>query len=472
MRNKLNIIFVAVCMAICVVPFGCMTFARTDTTTENKKLSEMPSLYDDGVNVDYLSDLGGYFEDHFAFRNAMVNADSLIQSGVFDVSNMSTVVKGKNGWLYYTDTLNDYLGKNTMSERGIYNVAHNLSIVEEYVEGNGADFIVTIAPNKNSLYGENMPYYYSKKASDKKNINSLSPLLKSSNINYTDLFTLFENQSETLYLKRDSHWNNKGAMLAYNELMDDLGRDHDDYSTTESLRTKTEYGDLNKMLYPLSAQPEWNYYYQKNYTYKYITETESVEDAWIETESKNGSGKLLMFRDSFGNTLLPFFAEEFEKAYFSKTTPYSIEDYMSEYNPDCVVIEKVERNIDEFASAPPLMTGTRVNPGKVANSESTVTTLSVGNAEINVNYLALSGVVDNKYIDTNTDIYVNITADGKKTTYKAFNVSDDSTDNGYLLYLSKSIISEAKSVTVEIIVDNNGELTSVKSDDINIGNLV
>ena len=470
--KKSNIVFVAVCMALCIVPFACMTFAPTTATTENKKLSELPSLYDDGVNVNYLGDLGEYFGDHFAFRNAMVNADSLIQGSVFGVSNASTVVKGENGWLYYTDTLNDYLGKNTLSDRGIYNIASNLSIIQKYVEDKGADFVFTIAPNKNSLYGENMPYYYQKKASDKKNINSLSPLLESTEINYTDLFSLFESQSETLYLKRDSHWNNKGAMLAYNAIMNTLGREHDDYVTTESLRTKTEYGDLNKMLYPLSAQPEWNYYYQKDYCYKYKTKTESVEDAWIETENKNGNGSLLMFRDSFGNTLLPFFAEEFEKAYFSKTTPYSIEEYMDEYQPACVVIEKVERNIDEFAYAPPLMTGTTVEQSGDVKSESTDTTLNVGTTEINASYLEVSGVVDEKYIETETDIYINVTADGKKTTYRAFNVSDDSTDNGYLLYLPKDKLSSVKSVDIEVIVDNSGTLTSVKSDSADIRKLV
>lgn len=468
--KKFNVFFVTVCMIICVIPFLCMTFARTDTTTENKRLSELPDLYNGELNLDYLKDLGDYFNDRFAFRNAMVNADSLVQSNVFKTSSISTVIKGENGWLYYTDTLDDYLGKNTLTERGVYNIAHNLSIVQNYVKGKGADFAFTIAPNKNSLYNENMPYYYSKKASSNKNITSLTPLLKSANIEYTDLFSAFSEKDETLYLKRDSHWNNKGAMLAYNSLMESLNREHNDYMTTKALRSKSEYGDLNKMMYPLSAEPEWNYYYQYDYGYKYLTDTKSVEDAWIETENAAGSGILLMYRDSFGNTLLPFFAEEFKNSYFSKATPYLLEDNIESYSPDCVIIEKVERNIDEFALAPPVMTGTTAEPISPSKEETTGTILNVSNSELNASYVEIKGVIDDKYVDKTSDIYVSVSADGKETLYNAFNITDENSDNGYLLYLKKNTLS-SDSIDIKIIVNSNNQAITVKKDSVNLDKL-
>ncbi len=456
-------------MVICIIPFASMTYFRTDSTTENKKLKELPSVYSDGLNVNYLNNIGEYFEDHFAFRNEMVDFDSLVQSNIFSVSNMNTIVKGKNGWLYYSDTLDDYLGRNVLSKRCIYNISNNLSIIQKYVEDKGADFVLTIAPNKNSLYDENMPYYYSKKSSNKKNINMLIPLLKSKKINYTDLFSLFKKQDEILYLKRDSHWNNKGALLVYNEIMNNLNREHNDYSLVKSVRTKTEYGDLNKMLYPVSAQPEWNYFYKYDYGYRYISKTKSVEDAWIETKNDSANGKLLMFRDSFGNTLLPFFAQEFKSAYFSKVTPYPIDEYMESYNPDCVVIEKVERNIDEFAYAPPLMTGIAVKNNMTVKKVKSNTSLAVNNTDLSSSYLAISGVIDKKFVKTNTNIYVSVTVNGNKTTYIAFNISDNDGDNGYILYLPKDKFMSVKSINIDVITDNNGNLANVKSSNIDIG---
>lgn len=71
-----------------------------------------------------------------------MTADSEIMGKVFGVSNMDTVIDGKNGWLYYAATRADYLGEDTLSERGAYNVLHNLSLLQRYVEGSGAKFLL------------------------------------------------------------------------------------------------------------------------------------------------------------------------------------------------------------------------------------------------------------------------------------------------------------------------------------------
>lgn len=459
-------------MCICCAPFLCMSFSATQSTTENKKLKELPAVYDKKLNINYLSDLGEYFGDRFAFRNQMVNADSVIQGNIFGVSNMNTVLKGNNGWLYYTDTLNDYQKKGVLSKRGVYNIASNLEIIEDFVNRKGSKLVITVPPNKNSLYDENMPYYYSKKAGKEKNIDKLNPLIKSGNVNYVDLFELFKNNGETLYLKRDSHWNNKGAMLAYNKIMDGLKRKHKDYSGVKAVREKTEYGDLNKMMYPLSAEPEWNYYYDFDYTYKYLTKTKSVEDPWIETENKDAEGTLLMFRDSFGNTLLPFFAQEFKNSYFSKATPYSLEESMNFYNPDCVVIEKVERNIDEFAKEPPVMTniGTEIPESeKLVKSK---TTLKAAKTELSSSYFTISGIVDKKYIKDHSNIYISVISDAVKISYKAFNISDEKGDNGYLIYLPKNEYEKADKINVEVVTEYNGEYKKVKSSSVNLSPII
>ena len=322
MKKTGNLIYIIICLLMCLLPFVCMIFAATNTTTENKKMAEMPSFVEDGKwNKYYFQELGAYFDEHFAFRPALVTADSVIQSKVFGVSNMGTVLVGSDGWLYYTSTLNDYLGKPTLSEKGIWNAVHNISLMQQSVEERGGTFLFTVAPNKNSLYGENMPYYDSKKVSDVKNMNLLEPQLDEWSIPYADLFSEFQRETETMYLKRDSHWNQKGAVLAYDTMLDYLKIDHETYETVESIRTKEEYGDLNKMIYPLYLYPEWNYSYQKEQSYEYVTDTKSVEDAWIQTKNDKGTGSLLMFRDSFGNTLLPLMADTFEDAYFAKSVP-------------------------------------------------------------------------------------------------------------------------------------------------------
>lgn len=454
MKKTVNILFVAVCIGLCLSLFICMSFAKTDSTTENKRLSQLPKLYDKELNIDFLSEMGEYFGDHFAFRNNLVDMDSRIQSGIFGVSNMDTVIKGSDGWLYYTDSLDDYLRKNTLSKRSVKSIARNLSIVQEYVRSRGAEFVFTVAPNKNSLYDDNMPYYHSKKSGSKKNIDRLNPELK--DINYCDLFSLFGSQDEILYHKRDSHWNNKGAMLVFSEIMKKLGKPCTDYSEVNAVKKKDFIGDLGRMLYPVSAEPEWNYYYDLKH---YTSDFDSVEAPYIHTKSDSGEGTLLMFRDSFGNSLLPFFSGEFDTAAFSKGIPYALEEYMDELNPEYVVIEKVERNLDELCGEPPVMTGTPAGLNTEIKTVKSNSKLSVSPSEANCAYIEIKGEADRRFVTDDTVFYIKLSSGQSYEALNAFSVTSDKSDSGFLLYIPAERVAEG--AEVELIADNGKEQLSL-----------
>lgn len=478
MKNKVNIIYVSLCMIICLIPFVGMTVAKTDTTTENRRMAEFPKLSEEGKwNVNYLEGLGEWFEDHFAFRPQMVMTDSVIQSKVFKVSNMDTVLVGTDGWLYYTSTLPDYLGNNVFSDQKAYNAAHNIELTQHCVEAYGGTFLLAIAPNKNTLYPDNMPYYYNNIVSDTGNIDKLVPEIYEKNIPYADLFAAFNKENETLYLKRDSHWNGKGAVLAYNTIMDALVLDHETYETVPVVRSKDEYGDLNTMIYPIHFEPEWNYNYEGTDGYTYVTDTESVEDAFIETHNDEGTGSLLMFRDSFGNTLLPLMASAFENAYFSKAVPYNLGEYINQYHPEYVIVEKVERNIADFAENPPLISGLEVEGVRDAsdgsdeqsendnkenskdNSGQKLNAVDIGECEYNTNYWQFSGASDE--IKSGSRVYIEFSTDaGDVNTYEAYTITDSKGDSGYLLYMDKAQLFNGK-MNVSVLVDNNGEVAEI-----------
>ena len=470
MKNVGRIFYVVLCLLICIVPFAGMSVNRTDTTTENKELAEFPNVKEEGKwNIDFMQELGNYFEDHFAFRQELVTADAKIQSSLFQVSNVDNVTVGTDGWLYYTSTVKDYLGQEVMPQREISNAAHNLSLVQQYVQERDAKFLLTVAPNKNSLYGENMPYYFQKKADDTRNIDLLENEIEKYGISYADLFSLFEKQNEILYLKRDSHWNNKGAALVYDALLNQLEVEHDHYETIKNLRQKNEYGDLNKMLYPLAAEPEWNYFYQKEDVFSYKTDTESVEDAWIETENKEGSGSLLMFRDSFGNTLLPFMANTFSKGYFSKGVPQNIAGYMDTYQPDVVVLEKVERNISEFAKEPPVIECPLAEVDSEPEKVKSDTSLDMRESENNASYWEIFGALGSSLCKEDVQIYIRVTHGDEQTIYETLSVTKEDTDYGYCLYLPKEKFTEEK-IGLEVIVGSKAEYWIVQEAQIDVRN--
>ena len=135
MKKKGFIVFIVLCLIILLIPFAGMAVAPTMVTTENKKLSELPKIKDEnGININYLGQLGDYFQDHFAFRQQMVSANASIYGKIFGASTTDQVLIGNNNWMYYTGTLDDYLVENVMTDRAIENAVHNIKLMQNYVE--------------------------------------------------------------------------------------------------------------------------------------------------------------------------------------------------------------------------------------------------------------------------------------------------------------------------------------------------
>lgn len=424
-------------MALCLIPSVGMLFFPTTETTENKAMAPAPKLItqEGTLNKAFFQDFESWFNEHIAMRNQLVYTDAMVQTKLFRESNVSGVISGTDGWLYYSSTLDDYQGRNVLPERELYNLANNFSIVQDYAQSKGMDFVMTIAPNKNTLYPENMPYYKSQVLNPDHSAQLLAPYLEDQNISYLNLFQLFQNQDEVLYLLRDSHWNMKGACMAYNSIMDMLELPHEDYADANPQLVKNENGDLNKMLYSFYGQLEENYDYGLVQEYTYEKENATVEDGWIVTNNSGGSGTLLMFRDSFANTLIPFFSNEFATACYSKGMPNALERFVETYNPDSIVIQKVERNISEYLEDAPILTAptaTLSTRRAVVKSDTTV------QAEVcmnDVNYYKISGIVDSKRMRPNTEVLVTLNG----TTYRAYLTGE----NGFYLYLKKDICTDA-----------------------------
>ncbi len=441
MRKKLLTLFTAAGMIVCVVPFAGLAVTGSTDPVGNEDKAQLPSVIngDKSFNSLYIQQLGNYFEKTFAFRPQMINADANIQAGVFQTSNLPSVIAGSDGWLYYSSTLNDFLGKNTMSQRAVNNAAHNLLLTQRYCEANGARFIFTVAPNKNSLYPEHMPYYYGAKASRQKNIGSFKSALELEGVNYCDLFGLFENDDETLYLKQDSHWNNKGALAAYNKILDDASVSHSDFSDVSPVREKTHVGDLAKMLYPASAGPEYNYNYGMEKNYRYLTDTKSVEDAEIKTENSQGKGSLYMYRDSFGNALLPFFASEYGKAEFTKAFPVNLGLEIGLQQPDTVIFEIAERNIDWFAGNPPVIPAGECAEIKAEKTDEKAE-ISAQISEVNMQYVKFTGKVPGELCGDNGEIFLKVTGkSGAAKFYKPFYITADDGDSGFAAYIPSEL---------------------------------
>lgn len=422
--------FLIVCLVVCLLPSLATLAFPTNRTTENKKMAAAPVLQtEDGkLNPAFFDEFENWFNEHIAFRNLLVSADAHIQALVFDESSVDRVVVGTDGWLYYASTLDDYLGRDVLSERDRFNLAHNFELIQDYLQQRGIEFVLTVPPNKNTLYGEHMPYYDNSPVNPEHSAKLLLPGLEARDVNYLDLFALFEAQDEVLYQKTDSHWSRKGACLAYNALMEKLGREGD-LVTVEPTAVREAGGDLSRMLYSFYGPQEVNYRYDIARQYTLTSANDSVEDGWITTENDMGKGTLLMFRDSFADTLIPFLSNAYAKAYYSKGLPNALERYVETCAPDTVVIEKVERNLRDYLEEPPILTPPEAEPPMKFSIAETESEISIESAYNDPSYWLMTGSVDPTRFPMEAEIFLEV--DGR--FLRAFQTGE----NNFLLYLKK-----------------------------------
>ena len=417
-------LFVMAIMAMLLAPL-ILTFVLPESedasSSEKRELAPVPQLMvNDAVNPRVLSEAGDYYADHFAMRAQLVELDTTIKQSVFGTSAVPSVVVGNGGWLYYAGELGDYQQTNVMSDQALQNAARNLALAQEVLESNGKRFLVVVAPNKSSLYPTNMPFYYVP-GEGENNYTRLMSLLRQQGVHVVDLKTLFSTREGSWYLKRDSHWTDEGALLAYEAICRALNRRASSYSDEEATNV-ARVGDLDAMLHPVSAEPEKQTHRSAVDQYSFANDATSVEDSYIVTNAhgKAARGNLLMYRDSFGNALLPPFASAYKQAVFTKLVPYDMSARMCGFADD-IVIERAERHLAYFASNPPYMPA----PVRVIKNENSPTKSST-TAFFSTNgpYLVVEGSLDESVATGAGHVFVEVSIPHVGTrTYEAFRVS-------------------------------------------------
>lgn len=447
--------FVSILLAALLIPLIGMAWAPTTQTTENRELAEFPQLVtSEGFNVNFLPELGAYFEDHYAFRNNLVDANSRLQMALFGTSPIADVVAGKDGWLFYEGELEDYQGTNLLTDRGAQNIAYNLSMMQGYIESKGSSFVFTMAPNKSTLYPEYMPDNLI--SSDVHNWDLVKPYLNAYGVNYVDLGAVISSQDQVLYCKTDTHWNQTGARLGYQAIMAGLGLEFNDFANLVAQPSNTFVGDMERMLYPVSSQAEAEESFDSSLNWTFV-EGSSVEDALVTTQGQ-GSGSLLMYRDSFTNKLMPFFATNFAIATFDKYVPYNL-DEVDSLQPTAVVMERVERHFYDLGMNGAIMQAPQVG----INVSFAKSRLDLGDSLLTIvddgHYKRIRGVLPAEMEDCDAGPFIVLKGEEGSTAFAPFHVSDGESDYGYLAYIDQSYFKDV--TTVQIVCVKGTEIDIV-----------
>ena len=349
-KEPVSLIFMILCFAVCVTAsLGMLLFGPAQPKA-NERLAAAPKLQsDEGLNFAFLSDLSSYVSDRFFPRQALITARNSLRAKLGGPAE-ADVIAGRGGWLYYAQTLDDYTGVGAMTPAELASAARNLSLMQEYCDARDISFLFVPVPNKNSLYDAAMPDVGAK--AEEHSARRLLRLLEDSGVRSLDLFALFRAQPEPLYFAHDSHWNARGAALAADAINTALGRSSA-YFSAAFVEETPHTGDLFEMRYPAGHDPETDPVYPEPLRYERAG-TDTRPDSITINTTGSGEGSLLMFRDSFGNSLYPYLADSFAAARFSRATTYNLSQ-AEQLGSSCVVVELVERNLRYLLNFCPVM---------------------------------------------------------------------------------------------------------------------
>lgn len=449
MKKNPAVLYCTAFFLLCLVPSVGMLFGGTQAAEANETLSSAPAFIKaEKLNKNVLQDTTNYVADHFAFRQSAITMYSKLEA-LADTSSSERVILGKDGWLFYADTLDDYLGRNVLTDRETFCAARSLALTEEAVYARGGSFLFALVPNKNTLYGAEMPDAYTP-FSATSNREKLSSELTKQGVTAVNLADTLSGDSDALYYKGDTHWNSRGAALAADAILRALNRPAARFSDGPFQNEPRHRGDLYAMLYPRGKWLEDDDVYGGVLDFSYASPFNSADDIAINTSASGRDGTLLLYRDSFGAALYPYLASQFGSASFSRKTDYAALNVPA---GGCFVIELVERNIPKLLEKAPVFPAPERQVAVRGAADATATT-HIDVLPAPEEYTAISGEIAGT-IDDDSPIYVTV---GEKT-YEATPCAKDTKGNGFTLYIPKNM--ETLGIPA-VIVSQNGELREIR----------
>lgn len=395
-------------LTACLIPSLGMLVCPGQQTAANQLLAPPPALTlgDGSPNPEVLQEATDYIADHFAFRQELITANAALTAAVFRLSAEDKVLLGRDGWLFYRETLDDCLRAHPLTDRQLCAAARTLGLMQEYTQSRGGRLLFTVAPNKATLYPQYLPRTVQPLA-ESSDLDRLLPLLEEQGVAYADLFGPFQGEPSALYFRRDSHWNAQGAALAQQVLLRALGKEFIPFWGTEYRTVENHRGDLYEMLYPTGTGLDRDVQFDRPFTFSHTRQPRGPDDQRIETSHEAKTGSLLMFRDSFGNSLYPFLAEEYGSALFSRSMPYQL-TLLDQCKADTVLIELVERNLDYLSTRAPVFPAPErlLTGGTPPQGRGTVS-LTPSDANPLAGFTRLEGLITGP-VDDSSPVYVQL----------------------------------------------------------------
>jgi alginate O-acetyltransferase complex protein AlgJ len=302
---------------------------RDGPSAENRTLAGWPELRLDEASLRALPEqLTRYFEDHFAFRQRLVRWQAAVRLRMLGVSPSKAVIKGRDGWLFYADdgAMADYAEAPPFAEAELEQWRGTLQDTSDWLRAQGIAYVFVIVPDKHVIYREYMPETIRRSAISR--IDELvSHLREHSTVRVVDLRPplLAAKARERLYHRTDTHWNDRGAFVGYQSIIDALTEEfpalrHRSRSAFEPRVVRSPGLDLAGMLGLTEVLSEEDLVLVPRHPTARILEplhpNRRLTHGRIVTDAPNRGPRAVVFMDSFGPALVPFLSEDFSRVVY------------------------------------------------------------------------------------------------------------------------------------------------------------
>ncbi|MEE9911850.1 MAG: hypothetical protein K4571_09005 [Deltaproteobacteria bacterium] len=331
-----NIILSAAFFMIVLLPvIGLILGTESSLPThEKRQLARKPSLINMDISA-FTKDFHSYFQDNYGFRKTWMTLNNYVKVKYFKVSPLSKVIMGKDGWLFFDESLHNAFGGTTAGGQ-IREITNSIERQNAWFAGKGIYYVFVIVPDKETVYPEYLP--------DSVNITRQKTMLDQvmfglgpdSNVHIIDLRASFlkAKTSNRLYYKTDTHWNSYGAFIGYLEIMKQLSARFPDLKPP--LRADvavqndaiTYSGDLAHML-SLGNQ---------------LTE-KGPGVVLTQNRSQAKLRKAVIFKDSYFDNLKPYLSPRFREMIPVSFTDKFDSETLETDPPEIVITICVQRNI-------------------------------------------------------------------------------------------------------------------------------
>lgn len=190
---------------------------------EQRLSNPLPSLPDDPTQIPrFASAFDAYLSDNMPMRSQLVALRNLARLRLFNATDSNRVVMGRDGWLFLGGTSITYF-RNAFpyTDDSLKAWTGAFAKRQQWLARRGVPYLLVLAPNKETIYKEYFPSRYNKVRPDSR-CDQFVEAVKNTDLAVLDLREpLLSNsrKDHLLYFRTDTHWNDRGALLAAGEIL-------------------------------------------------------------------------------------------------------------------------------------------------------------------------------------------------------------------------------------------------------------